>query len=165
MTYDPGGPLARRDAARGAAYRRPSPRRWLLVALVAAALLVVAGNGGRSWWARWLGERTNGNHTADFLIGLLVGLLPLIAVGIAATSASRRRALRMFGAGAAGFVVTDLLAPSAATALRHGDAATRPFSAHVPGYLAGVYTGLAVELLLLALAIVGVRRAFRRRRY
>jgi hypothetical protein len=162
MTYDPGGPLARRQAQQG---RRRSGRArwWLLGAVVLVVLLVLAGNGSRTWWARWLGDLTNGSRPVDFVVGLAVGLLPVIAVSLAGLSHAPRRVLRMFVAGAAGFVVTDLLAPSLATAIRHnGGAATRPFETHVPGYLPGVYTGLALWIVLLVVAVVRARRAFHR---
>ena len=162
MTYDAGGPLARRQALQ--ARRRPSRARWWLLAAVATVvLLIVAGNGGRSWWARWLGDLTNGSRPANFIIGLAVGLLPLVFIGIAGLSHGRRRGLRMFLAGAAGFILTDLLAPSLVTALRHnGGRATKPFETHVPGYLPGVYTGVVVMLVLLVVVIVRIRRALNR---
>lgn len=168
MTFEPGGPLARRDSRRGRAAsgvpRRVPPRVWLLGVAAVVVLLFVAGNGGRAWWARRLGDLTDGNRTADFVIGLAVGVLPLAAVALA-SRARRRRVVRMFVAGAAGFVAADLLAPSVTTALRHsGGAATRPFSAHVPGYLAGFYTGVGVEVLVLVIAVVAARRAWRHRR-
>lgn len=162
MTYDAGGPLARRQAAQ--ARRRPSAaRRWLLGGLVVVVLLLVAGNGGRAWWARNLGHVTHRSRFADFVVGLAVGLLPVIAVGIARLSARQRRPLRMFLAGALGFVATDLLAPSIATAIRHnGGTATRPFESHVPGYLPGVYTGIGVLVLVVIVAIVRMRRRWHR---
>ena len=162
MTYDPGGPLARRQAQQ-ARRRSGRARLWLLAGIAIVVLLVLAGNGGRSWWARRLGDLTNGSHVADFIIGLAVGLLPLVGVGLASLSRGRRRALRMFLAGAAGFVITDLLAPSLVTAIRHnGGRATRPFETHVPGYLPGVYTGIGLMLVLLVVAVMRVRRALHR---
>jgi hypothetical protein len=165
MTFEPGGPLARRQAQQ--ARRRPSrARMWGLGVLAVVVLLVVAGNGGRSWWAHRLGDLTNGDRTADFIIGLAIGMLPLIAVAIAGLARGGHRLVRMFVAGTAGFVATDLLAPSIATAVRHsGGAATRPFETNVPGYLAGVYTGIALGVVLLIVAVVRVRRAIARRRY
>ena len=164
MTYDAGGPLARRQAALGAPRRRRGG--WLLFGVVAVVvLLVVAGNGGRAWWARRLGDLTSGSHTVDFVIGLVVGLLPVIAVALASLGSHRRRVLRMFVAGAAAFIVTDLLAPSLTTALVHtGGAATRPFEQHVPGYLPGVYVGVAIWLVLLVVAFIRLRRAWRTHR-
>jgi hypothetical protein len=156
MTFEPGGPLARRQAAQ-ARRRGGRGRRWLL-----AGLILAAGNGGRAWWARRLGDFTNGSHGADFVIGLAVGLLPVITVGIAGLSHGRRRMLRMFVAGACGFVVTDLLAPSVVRALTDNGAATRPFEQHVPGYLPGVYTGVGIWVVLLIVAIVRIRRALHR---
>jgi hypothetical protein len=162
MTYEPGGPLARRQAQQSR-HRSGRSRWWLLAAVAVVVLLVVAGNGGRSWWARRLGDLTNGSHIADFVIGLAIGLLPLIAVGIAGLTHGRRRGLRMFLAGAAGFIITDLLAPSLVTAIRHnGGRATRPFETHVPGYLPGVYTGVGLMLVLLVVAVVRLRRAVHR---
>lgn len=162
MTYDAGGPLARRQAQQ--ARNRPGRARWWLLAAVAVVvLIIVAGNGGRSWWARRLGDLTNGSRAADFVIGLAIGLLPLIFIAIAGLSHGRRRALRMFLAGAAGFIITDLLAPSLVTAIRHnGGRATRPFETHVPGYLPGVYTGVGLMLVLLVVAVIRIRRAVHR---
>ena len=163
MTYEPGGPLARRQAQQ-ARHRSGRARWWALAAVAVVVLLILAGNGGRSWWARRLGDLTNGSHVADFVIGLAVGLLPLIAVGVTSLSHGRRRGVRMFLAGAAGFVITDLLAPSVVTAIRHnGGSATRPFETHAPGYLPGVYTGIGLMVVLLIVAIVRIRRAFHRR--
>ncbi|MEY2434311.1 MAG: hypothetical protein QOC92_4036 [Acidimicrobiaceae bacterium] len=161
MTFSPGGPLARRQARDAS---RPSRRRpWLLGIIVVIALLLLAGNGGRAWWARRVGDLTGGSHAGDFLLGLFVGLLPVIAVGLAALSRGRRRVLRMFLAGAVAFVVTDLLAPSLWKAITNNQAATRPFEQHAPGYLPGVYVGIGLWLLLLAVAFVRARRAFRAR--
>ena len=164
MTFEPGGPLARRQAQQ--ARRRPRARLWLIAVAAVVVLLIVAGNGGRSWWAGRLGDLTNGNRSADFIIGLAIGMLPLIAVALAGLSRARRRVLRMFVAGAAGFIVTDLLAPSVATAIRHSSGeATRPFETHVPGYLPGVYTGIGLGIALLIVVVWRVRRAVHRRRY
>jgi hypothetical protein len=160
VTFEPGGPLARRQAQQA---RRPSRRPWLLGIIVVVALLLIAGNGGRSWWAQWVGDLTNRSRPADFALGLLVGLLPVIAVAIAALSRHRRRVLRMFVAGAVAFVVTDLLAPSLWKAITSNTAATRPFEQHAPGYLPGVYVGVGIWLALLVVAFVRARRAFRAR--
>src|SRR4051794_13904687 len=133
MTYEPGGPLARRQAQQ-ARHRPGRTRWWLLAAVAVVVLLIVAGNGGRSWWARRLGDLTNGSHVADFVIGLAVGLLPLIFVGVAGLSRHRRRGLRMFLAGAVGFILTDLLAPALVTAIRHnGGRRPPPVQAQLPG--------------------------------
>jgi len=164
VSYQQPGPLARRQAQVGGP--RSRGRRWLIAIGVALVLLVVAGLGGRNWWAEWLGGVTNGSHTANFLIGLLVGLLPLIGVAIGSLGHHRRRVLRMFVLGAAGFIATDILAPSLTTAIRHhGGTATKPFETHVPGYLTGVYTAVAISLVLLVFVIVRMRRARRARRY
>jgi len=160
VTFQPGGPLARRQAADA---RRPSRRPWLLGVLVVVVLLLVAGNGSRSWWAQRVGDLTGHNRAADFGIGLVVGLLPVIAVAVAALSRHRRRALRMFVAGAVAFVVTDLLAPSLWKAITNDTAATRPFEKHAPGYLPGVYVGVAIWFVLLIVAYLRARRAWRAR--
>ena len=162
MTFEPGGPLARRQAAEARAGRRRRPP-ILLGIIVVVILLLVAGNGGRAWWARRVGDLTHGSHVADFLIGLAVGLLPVIAVFAASLSRGKGRVARMFLAGAIGFVVTDLLAPSLWRAISNNHAATRPFETHAPWYLPGVYIGIGVWLILLVVAVIRVRRAFRRR--
>src|SRR3954471_23488353 len=80
MTFEPGGPLARRQAQQ--ARHRPGRTRWWLLAAVAiVVLLIVAGNGGRGWWARRLGDLTNGSHVADFVIGLAIGFAPPVFGG------------------------------------------------------------------------------------
>lgn len=161
MTFEPGGPLARRQAEQA---RRPTRRPWLLGILVVVVLLLVAGNGSRSWWASRVGDLTHRSRPADFAIGLAVGLLPVIAVAVAALSSRhRRRVLRMFVAGAVAFIVTDLLAPSLWKAITNDAAATKPFEKHAPGYLPGVYVGIGIWLLLLAIAFLRARRAFRAR--
>jgi len=160
VTFEPGGPLARRQAAEA---RRPSRRPWLFGVLVVVILLLVAGNGSRSWWAQRVGDLTSRNRGADFGIGLVVGLLPVIAVAVAALSRHRRRALRMFVAGAVAFVVTDLLAPSLWKAITSDAAATRPFEKHAPGYLPGVYVGVGIWFVLLIVAFLRARRAWRAR--
>ena len=162
MTFEPGGPLARRQAAeaRGGHRRRPP---ILLGVIVVIVLLLIAGNGGRAWWARRVGDLTHGSHVADFLIGLVVGLLPVIAVFVASLSRGKGRVWRMFLAGAIGFVITDLLAPSLWRAISNNQAATRPFETHAPWYLPGVYIGIGVWAVLLVVAYVRLRRAFKRR--
>ncbi|MDQ1748894.1 MAG: hypothetical protein QOD07_3157 [Frankiaceae bacterium] len=160
VTFEPGGPLARRQAE---AARRPSRRPWLFGTIFVIGLLLVAGNGSRSWWAQRVGDLTSRNRGADFAIGLLVGLLPVIAVAVAALSRHRRRALRMFVAGAVAFIVTDLLAPSLWKAITNDTAATRPFEKHAPGYLPGVYVGGAIWFVLLVVAFLRARRAWRAR--
>ena len=160
VTFEPGGPLARRQAEQA---RRPSRRPWLLGILIVVVLLLVAGNGGRSWWAHRVGDLTSRSRGGDFAIGLVVGLLPVIAVGVAALSRHRRRVLRMFIAGAAGFIITDLLAPSLWKAITNDTAATKPFETHAPGYLPGVYVGVGVWFVLLLVAYVRARRAWRAR--
>lgn len=160
VTFEPGGPLARRQAQDA---RRPSRRPWLIGIVVVVVLLLVAGNGSRSWWAERVGDLTNRSRGADFAVGLVVGLLPVIAVGVAALSRHRRRVLRMFVAGAVAFVVTDLLAPSLWKAITNDSGATQPFEKHAPGYLPGVYVGIAVWFVLLVVAYVRARRAWRAR--
>ncbi|MDQ1699848.1 MAG: hypothetical protein QOG34_1711 [Frankiaceae bacterium] len=160
VTFEPGGPLARRQAEDA---RRPSRRPLLFGIIFVVGLLLVAGNGGRSWWAQRVGDVTGHSRWADFLIGLVVGLLPVIAVAVAALSHHRRRVLRMFVAGAIAFIVTDLLAPSLWKAITNDTAATKPFETHAPGYLPGVYVGIGIWFALLIVAFVRARRAFRAR--
>jgi hypothetical protein len=160
VTFEPGGPLARRQAQQA---RRPSRRPWLFGILIVVILLLVAGNGGRSWWAQRVGDLTSRSRGADFAIGLVVGLLPVLGVAAAALSRHRRRVLRMFVAGAVGFIVTDLLAPSLWKAITNDSAATTPFEKHAPGYLPGVYVGIGIWFVLLIVAYVRARRAWRAR--
>jgi hypothetical protein len=160
VTFEPGGPLAPRQAQQA---RRPSRRPWLFGILVVVILLLVAGNGSRSWWAERVGDLTHHSRGADFAIGLVIGLLPVIAVAVAALSRNRRRVLRMFVAGAVAFIVTDLLAPSLWKAITNDSAATKPFEKHAPGYLPGVYVGIGIWLVLLVVAFIRARRAFRAR--
>ena len=41
-------------------------------------------------------------------------------------------------------------------------AATRPFETHVPGYLPGVYTGIGLLVVVVVVAVVRIRTAWRR---
>src|SRR4051794_36693585 len=125
--------------------KEPRPRRrvparfWLLGVLVAVLLIVTATNGVRSWWAHRLHDMTGGNTTADYVIGLVVGLLPLIAVGLGALRSRRhgrfRRAWRMFLFGATGFLITYLLSPSLARLIT-SSSSRHVFQQQAPGYLA-----------------------------
>jgi multisubunit Na+/H+ antiporter MnhB subunit len=140
--------------------RRVPVRVWLLVGLIALLVIITATGGIRDWWAHRLHDITSGNHTADYLIGLVIGLLPIIGVaaGVLATRGRGRlhRAWRMFLYGAAGFVVTYLLSPSLARMVT--DSQTRHVFEHLaPAYLPGVLTGTAVWLVGLVVALYRVR--------
>jgi len=142
-------------------------RVWVLGGLIAALVLITATGGIRNWWAHRLHDMTGGSHVADYLIGLVVGLLPLIAVGLGAfrsRSAGRfRRAWRMFYFGAAGFIVTYLLSPSLSRVIT--DSSSRhTFEHSAPKYLPGVFTGTIVWLVVLAVLIGRARSRWRSRR-
>jgi len=142
-------------------------RVWLIGGLVGALVLITATGGIRDWWAHRLHDMTNGNKTADYIIGLAVGLLPLIAVGIGAMRSRGggrfRRAWRMFYFGAIGFVITYLLSPSLSRVIT--DSKSRHvFDDQAPSYLPGVFTGTGLWLVLLIVMILRSRARRRARR-
>jgi MFS family permease len=143
--------------------RRARPALILGVALV-VVLLVVGTSGTREWWAHRVHDVTRGSHPANFAIGLLVGLLPLIGVALGSLRASgHRRLLRMLVLGAAGFIATFLLSPSISSY------ATRPhvidtFNRVAPAYLAGVITAEVAWLAAIIVAVLRFRR-WRRGRF
>jgi hypothetical protein len=155
----PEGQPQRRDSG-----LRVPARVWLFGGLIAALVLITATGGIRSWWAHRLHDMTGGSKPADYIIGLVVGLLPLIAVGLGALRSRGhgrfRRAWRMFYFGAAGFVITYLLSPSISRVLT-SSSSRHVFEREVPSYLPGVFTGTG---LWLALLVVLVARARSRRR-
>ena len=142
-------------------------RVWVIGGVIAALVLITATGGIRNWWAHRVHDMTGGSHLADFLIGLAVGLLPLIAVGIGAFRSRGhgrfRRAWRMFYFGAAGFVVTYLLSPSLSRIIT-SSSSRRVFEHSAPSYLPGVFTGTIGWLSLLALLVVRARSRRRARR-
>jgi hypothetical protein len=163
VTLTPG----RYDDARSEPPRRRVPnalaaRIALIGALVLVILIATSTGSVRDWWAEHLGDVTNGSRAADFCIGLVVGLLPVLGV-LLGTVRTRgpRRLFRMFLFGGTGFVLTYLLAPSPARYLSDHES-TRIFEAEVPGYLPGVVTGIAVWLVAVVLAVLRARRWWRR---
>lgn len=142
-------------------------RFWVLGGLIAALVLITATGGIRSWWAHRLHDMTGGSKPADFVIGLVVGLLPLIAVALGALRGRGhgrfRRAWRMFYFGAAGFVITYLLSPSLSSALT-SSSARHVFSHEAPSYLPGVLTGTLLWLAALAVLVARARSRWRSRR-
>jgi hypothetical protein len=139
--------------------RRRVPLRFWVIGVLVAMLLVITATGGiRSWWAHRLHDITSGGHTGDFLIGVAIGVLPLVGVIVGSLGArGARRVLRMFAFGAAGFCVTYLLSPSPVSSLA-GHGTTHVFDREAPGYLAGVVTGEGAWLVALALAWWRLRR-------
>jgi hypothetical protein len=162
VTVTPGPPL---DGDRPSTDRRRRgriPLRFRLLALVVVIVLrATATSNTRTWWAHRVHDMTGGSHSADFGIGLVIGLLPLVGIAVGAIAGRNRRGrrgrrvLRMLWFGAIGFIGTDLLAPSLG---RYGvsKSTTRVFDHDAPGYLAGVLTG---DILWLVLLVVGVLRA------
>lgn len=150
-----------------AAPRRGLPARLAVLAALVVVVLVATSRGSiRSWWAHRLHDVTGGSWPADFLIGLVVGLLPLLGVLAGAFLARRQRravpvrVLRMLAFGALGFVLTYLVSPSPVYFLVH-HASTRVFGSQAPGYLAGVFTGAVVWLAALVLAGLRARSWWR----
>ena len=151
--------------------RRPGMRVplrvWLIGGLIGAIVLITATGGIRDWWAHRLHDMTGGSKLADYLIGLAVGLLPLIAVSLGAFRSRGqhrfRRAWRMFYFGAIGFIVTYLLSPSLSRVIT--DSSSRHvFERQAPSYLPGVFTGTVLWLLMLAVLIARARSRRRARR-
>ncbi|HET7530889.1 MAG TPA: hypothetical protein VFJ98_08020 [Mycobacteriales bacterium] len=145
--------------------RGPSalPARLALIGALIVLVLIATSTGSvRDWWARHLGDVTSGSRAADFGIGLVVGLLPLIGVLLGTVRArGPRRLFRMFVFGGAGFVVTYLLAPSPARYLSDHES-TRIFQHEVPGYLPGVVTGIAVWVVAVVVGVLRARRWWHR---
>jgi hypothetical protein len=142
-------------------------RVWLLGGLIAALVLITATGGIRSWWAHRLHDMTGGSKPADYIIGLVVGLLPLIAVGLGAFRSRGhgrfRRAWRMFYFGAAGFIVTYLLSPSLSRVLT-SSSSRHVFEREAPSYLPGVFTGTVLWLVTLGVLVARARSRWRSRR-
>jgi hypothetical protein len=149
----------------------PAPRRshvprrfWFIGLIVAVALLVLGTSGIRSWWAHRLNDITGGSKPADFIIGLVVGALPLIGIAIGRLGArGARRILRMFIFGAVGFCVSYLLSPSLSR-FATDSGAGHVFDQQAPGYLAGILTAEGLWLLVFAFAWWRLRR-WRRARW
>jgi membrane protease YdiL (CAAX protease family) len=142
-------------------------RFWLLAGLIGLLVLITATGGIRNWWAHRVNDMTGGSKPADYIIGLVVGLLPVIAVGLGAFRSRGqhrfRRAWRMFYFGAVGFIVTYLLSPSLSRVIT--DSSSRHvFEKQAPSYLPGVFTGTVVWLLILAALIARSRSRRRARR-
>src|SRR4051794_41650647 len=147
--------------------RRIPLRFWVVGGLVAALVLATMPGGVRGWGAHRVGDLTGGSKPADFAVGALVGLLPLLAVLLGALTtrgkSPLRRAWRMFVFGAVGFVVTYLFSPSPARMLT--DSSTRHvFDRAAPSYLSGVLTGTVVWLVVLAFGVTRLRARRRRNR-
>ena len=170
MTLTPGPPYnddaaGRRHAGPPASGtgRRVLPARLVLLGALILVLLIVTGTGSvRTWWAHRLGDVTGGSRPADYVIGLVVGLLPVIGVMLGALGRrGARRLMRMFVLGATGFVLTYLLAPSPARYLSN-HATARVFEHDAPGYLPGVVTGIGIWLLAVVVGVLRMRRWWRR---
>ena len=153
-----------RDDRPGVRRRRIPLRFWVIGVLVAVIVAITATGGIRNWWAHRLHDLTGGSSAADFVIGTVVGLLPLIGVAVGSLGAHGiRRIGRMFVFGAAGFCITYLLSPSPVSRLA-SDGGWRVFDDRAPGYLAGIITGEAFWLVVLVFAWWRLRR-WRRTRF
>jgi hypothetical protein len=166
VTLTPGSPYGdSRDEdlrAMSSRSRRVPARVSMLVGLVLLIVLITSTGSARDWWAHRLHDLTGGNKTADYLVGLLVGLLPVIGVALGAIrTRGARRIYRMLLFGAVGFILTYLLAPSPARYLVDHSSG-EVFTTLVPGYLAGVFTGAMVWLAALVVGVLLARRWWRR---
>src|SRR4051794_40889903 len=98
--------------------RRIPLRFWVIGGLIAALPLATMTGGVRGWWAHRVGDLTGGSKPADFAVGALVALLPLLAVLLGALTtrgkSPLRRAWRMFVLGADRFRVTHHFPPAPA---------------------------------------------------
>jgi hypothetical protein len=162
----PGGRRGEPEQQREAGLRVPL-RVWVIGGLVGAIVLITATGGIRDWWAHRLHDMTGGSKTANFIIGLVVGLLPLIAVGLGALRSRGggrfRRAWQMFYFGAIGFVITYLLSPSLSRVIT--DSKSRHvFDDQAPSYLPGVFTGTGLWLVLMIVLLLRARSRRRTRR-
>jgi hypothetical protein len=165
MSVTPPGPGPSWQVSSGGRRGRRVPARvWLLVAVLVVIILLTGTSTLRNWWAHRIHDVTGGSQVGDYLLGLVVGLLPLLAVVVAAAVTRRRgprRVFRMLWAGAIGFVAAYLLAPSPVRYLT--DAGSRHvFDQEAPRYLAGVATGVAVWLVAVVIALLRARRSWRR---
>lgn len=167
MTIDAGRPQPPPESPEKRQGLQVPLRVWVIGGLIAAIALITATGGIRNWWAHRVHDMTGGSHAADFLIGLVVGLLPIIAVGIGAfrsRGAGRfRRAWRMFYFGAVGFIVTYLLSPSLSRVIT-SSSSRHVFEHEAPSYLPGVVTGTILWLLALAVLVSRARSRRRARR-
>jgi hypothetical protein len=162
LTPDPYGDSPSPDGGRRRRSRALPARLVLIGALILLVLIVTSTGSVRDWWARHLGDVTSGSWVADFVIGLVIGLLPLIGVVLGAVRArGPRRIFRMFVLGGAGFIGTYLLAPSPGKYLAD-HASAQVFEREVPGYLPGVLTGIAIWVVAFILGMLRARRWWRR---
>jgi hypothetical protein len=153
--------------ARGGRRRELPARLAVLGALIVVVLIVTGSSSIRSWWAHRLHDLTGGSWGGDYVIGLVIGLLPPLGVLLGAVAARRHRVprlarlARMLLFGAVAFLVTFLLSPSPVHFLGQHPS-TRIFDHAAPGYLAGVLTGEVLWLAALVVAALRVRAWWRR---
>jgi hypothetical protein len=166
VTLTPGSPYGddpdTGDRTATAGRRRIPARFVMLIGLVLLVVLITSTGSTRDWWAHRLNDLTDGDSTANYFIGLVVGLLPLIGVALGSIrTRGPKRVFRMLLLGAIGFVATYLLAPSPARYLTDHDS-RKVFDEQAPGYLAGVATGAMVWFAALVVALLTARRWWRR---
>ena len=175
MTVTPGSPGARGSSygagsgegdtnTSGLPHRRARiPARFTVIAaVVLVALVFTSTSSVRNWWAHRVHDITGGSRPADYVIGLFIGLLPIIGILLGRLRAKgARRVFRMFVFGAFGFVIADLLAPSPARFLAD-NSSTRPFDQLAPSYLAGVVTAMLIWLAAIVFGVLHTRRRWRR---
>ncbi len=159
-------PLPPSGGGPAAGPRRRLPARVAVFGALLVVVLILTSSGSiRSWWAHRLHDVTGASRPADYVLGLVVGLLPVAGVVAGAIGRKKRngiaRVLRMIWFGSTGFVVTYLLSPSPAQFLSH-HATVEVFDQQAPGYLAGVFTGVLLWLAALVVAAIRARTWWRR---
>jgi hypothetical protein len=134
----------------------------MFAGLLLLVLVVTSTGSTRDWWAHRVHDMTDGSRTPDYLIGLAVGLLPILGVALGAIrTRGPRRVFRMLFFGGVGFVVTYLFSPSPARYLTD-HSSRRVFDEQAPGYLAGVFTGAMIWIGVFVLALLLARSWWRR---
>lgn len=134
----------------------------IITAIVLVVLVFTSTTSIRNWWAHRVHDVTGGHRPADYAIGLVVGLLPIIGILLGRLrTRGARRVLRMFVFGALGFIAAELLAPSPTRYLTD-HSSTQPFDRLAPGYLAGVFTAMLVWLAAVVVGVLHTRRRWRR---
>ena len=146
----------------------PAPRRRIPIRVVVLVVFIVAvglfanATSIRDSWAHRLGDTTNASWPLDYVVGLLVALLPVFGILLGSIGQrGPRRLLRMATVGAVGFVATFLLAPSPLRYLVN-ETATRHAFSPAPGYLPGVFTGFVTWLAAAIAGYVLLRSRWRR---
>jgi hypothetical protein len=134
----------------------------VILGIVGVVILVSNASSIRAGWAHRLADLTGGSLPVDYLLGLVVALLPVAGVALGTLGRrGPRRLLRMALFGAAGFIATFLLAPSPLRYLTNTGTTRATFS-DVPGYLPGVFSGVIVWVVTAVGGYLLLRTRWRR---